>query len=524
MLKADRKALLIFPNPISEMPIAFAYLSAVLRQKGYDVKAVVNTFNNFLESNDFVRIAEDYKPSFVGFNITTFHIRSIYETIAKIKKLGIKIIAGGAHPTTYPEEVLKSGVDIIVRNEGELTLAELCDYWNGKKDLSLESIKGISFRGLDGKIYHNSGREYISDLAHLPEPDFTCFDHERFRLSSGLLKGLHRIYCSRGCPACCTFCDRAIFGQKIRYVPIENIIREIKKRKEKYNVGSFIIADDTFTANKKYVQDFCEALIESRLNIIWNCATRANMADPKLFALMKKAGCYMMGYGIESADPETLKRVRKGITLEQAHKAVDYARDAGFRVYVNLMTGFPWENESAVNNNIKYIRKHFNQVHIYQGSGSLVPYPGSDIYRMYKDKYGFNEWWLRDECQDYGIQIHQNAKDPYKHSTFYQRHLYDDTYVWEDTFFKYKKSYKKKVKEMAFLIGKRNLLSLHRSPIKRWVIYILCKLSHLVYELNPRMEKAMVSKIVSMLRYKSCLHDGGPLGYINKAKKNNGKK
>lgn len=263
-----KKFLLIFPNPISEMPTGFAYLSAVLKQKGYIVKAAVNTFNHFFESEDFIRFAEEYRPSIIGFNIGTFRVLRTYEMINKIKKLGVIVIAGGPHATCNPDEAIKNGVDIVVRNEGELTLAELCDLWDDKKNLALESIKGISFRDRNGKIIHNPSRDGISDLRYLPSPDFSCFNLEHFRTSAGLLKGLHRIYLSRGCPGGCVFCDRSVFGRRVRYRPIEDVIKEIKYRRDTYNIESFVIADGTFTFNKRYVRDFCNALKNNRLDII----------------------------------------------------------------------------------------------------------------------------------------------------------------------------------------------------------------------------------------------------------------
>ncbi len=520
MLKSSKKILLVFPNPISEMPIGFAYIAGIFKQKGYKVRAVVNTFSHFLQWNDLVRLAKDYQPSIVGFNIGTFRLLGVYKTIRKMKDLGVTVIAGGAHVTTCAEEVIENGVDIAVRNEGEETISELCDFWEGKKDLSLDAIKGVSFKDSAGKIKHNPRREYIQDLKYLPAPDFTCFDQDVFRTSDGLLKGMHRIYCSRGCPACCTFCDRAIFGQKVRYRPIENVVNEIEERKNKYGIDCFVIADDTFTFSKKYVRDFCEAVKDRGLNIKWSCSTRANAVDAQTLDMMKKSGCYMVSYGIESGDEETLEIIRKNITLEQAHEAVNLAAAAGFRIYVNLMTGFPWEKESAVMNNIKYIKEHFNQVYVYQVSGAIVPYPGTEIYAAFKDEYRFEKWWLKEAYQNYGIQIYQNVENPYKYSTFYQRKLYDDTHIWEETFFKYSRKYKNRVKKMAFLIGKRNLISLYPSPVRRWIVYQVCKLSRLVYEVNPRIEKRVTSAIISAVNFKSRFHDRGPIGYASNRKIN----
>lgn len=518
ILEKEKKFLLIFPNPISEMPTSFAYLAAVLRQKGYTVKALVNTFNHFLSWDDFVNVAREYQPSVVGFTLSTFRMLKTYETMRKIKSLGITVIAGGPHATSCSDEVLENGADIVIRNEGELTLGKLCDYWSGKEGLTFKSINGISYKDADGKIVHNPPMKYIENLADLPTPDFTCFDQKFFRTSDGLLKGIHRIYCSRGCPAGCAFCDRAVYGQKVRYRPLEKVINEIKYRRENYNIESFVIADDTFTFSKDYVRGFCKALKDNNLDIVWGCSTRADVIESEMLAIMKDAGCYRVSYGIESGDPETLKRSNKGITLEQAHKAVDSAAKFGFRIYVNLMTGFPWENEGAVENNIKYVKRHFAQVYLYQVSGALVPFPGTKIYWEYKDKFNLIDWWMKEEYQNFGIQIHQNSENPYKYSTFYQRQLYDDTYIWEEKFFSYSREYKKKVKQMAFLIGRRNLISLQPVKLRRLIIYCFCFVSRFVYELNPNIEKTVASQIVSIINLRSRFHDRGPLGYWNKKK------
>jgi hypothetical protein len=182
------------------------------------------------------------------------------------------------------------------------------------------------------------------------------------------------------------------------------------------------------------------------------------------------------------------------------------------------MTGFPWETEQHIIDNINYIKEHFNQVFIYQVSGSLVPYPGTRIYEEYKDNEKVRCWWLDKDYQNFGIQIHQNTTEPYKVSTFYQRTLYDDTYIWENIFFNYTKEYKTLVKKMAFIVGKRNLLSEEPSPFKRWFKYQLCKVSRFFYELHPKLEKIIVYNIVRLLNFHSRFHDKGPLGYIFKGK------
>lgn len=501
-----KKVLLLFPRPISEMPTGFSYLNAVLKQKGYNCKALVNTFNHYYTDEDILQEVQTYNPDIVGVNIGTLRLLDTYALIKKIKALDILTIAGGPHATTRPEEVLNNGIDIVIRNEGEITLAELCD----KKFTNLETILGISYK-LNDTIYHNPKRPY-ADMVNLPRPDFSCFTIENFLTSEGVPKGLHRVYCSRGCIGVCSFCDSAIFGHKERYRPLEVVLDEIEYRYKTFGIESFVIADDTFTANKKYVKEFCAGLKALGLPIMWSCSTRANLLNDELLTIMKDAGCYLIAFGIESGDPETLKKIKKGVSLEQCNKAIDLVAKQGMRIFVNLMVGFPWETDKAVSNTIEYIKKHFNQVFVYQVTGSLCPYPNTPVYEDYKDEYDIKDWWLRPEYQNFGQQIHQNTIEPYKLSTFYQRNLYDDTYIWEEKFFSFPKSYKKLVKKMAFLIGKRNLLSQESSKLKRFLIYQTCKVSRFFYELFPTLEKKVISKVVALFKFKSNFHDRMPLG------------
>jgi magnesium-protoporphyrin IX monomethyl ester (oxidative) cyclase len=509
-----KKLLLIFNRPISEVPQGFAYLNSIAKSRGWECKAIVNTFKYYYSNSELIQEVTKYNPDIVGFNIGTLEVISTYELIKDIKKLGYTIIAGGPHATTCPDEVLKNGVDLIVRNEGEETFGEILDFfnsnylfWSFKK---FQNILGISYMK-GGEIFHNENRPYISDLKNLPKPDYDCFDLEKFKIEgTNIIKGIHRVYCSRGCPSFCTFCDSSIFGQKERYRPLDIIIEEIKYKNKEYGITSFVIADDNFTFSKEYVINFCNKLKKENLNIIWSCSTRANSIDEELIKIMKDSGCYLIAFGIESGDYFTLKKIKKGVSLETAHKSIEMCHKNGLRIFCNLMTGFPWEDASAVYNTIDFIRRHFNDVYVFQVSGSLVPYPKTGIYEDYKEELG--TWWLDKSKQGCGQQIHQNSIEPFKVNTFYQRTLYDDTYIQEDVFFKYTKDYKKAVRKMAFLIGKRNLINDYPNKFKRYFIYFLCKISSIIYDINPTIEKRIIGKLMEKFGKKSKFHNKGALG------------
>ena len=476
-----RNFLLIYPTLITEAPITLAMLAPILTKNGFSVSAQVNTFKKPLNIEDFVKKAKETKADIVGISMLTFNVLFVYELIRALKKEGIFVIVGGAHPTDCPEEVIEAGADIAVMREGETTLEELCHYWKGEK--KLEDILGIVFRNSKGKIISTASRPRM-ELTDLPLPDLEIFEKDAFTGDDGFIKGFHRIYTSRGCPGACTFCDWKIFGQTFKTYPVDKIIEEIKRRKEKYGITSFSIADDCFTVIPERVFDFCEKI--KPLKVAWRANSRANLVSFEMLKAMKEAGCHSVAFGLESGDPETLRRIGKGVSLEENIKAPKMAHEAGLEVYGCMMTGFPWETEENVGNNIKFIEEVWDSVSLFQVSGSLMPFPGTAIYRLFSKQYGFEKYWLNPKFQNAGIQIYQNIRNPYATSVFYQRLFFDDTYIQKECFFTYSENYKKKVREMVKKIGEHNLLFMFpQKPLKQKVFSLLARLSMFGYDWFP---------------------------------------
>jgi len=275
-----------------------------------------------------------------------------------------------------------------VRNEGEETIKELCKLWkgetvkidqeelkkkwNGKVDMGLKvpgevadnftdglgSVLGITyFDKVEKKIRSNPPRKRIADLASLPKPNYDVFDHSIFVDGKGLIRGTHRIFTTRGCPAKCTFCDWGVFGQRVTFQNIPKIVEEMQRRVDQYGTTNFFIADDVFTVNKKHVDAFCKEVVKISPRIEWQAQTRAEFVDEEMLTKMKEAGCYLVGFGLESGDPETLRRMDKNVPVETNIKSTKLAAKAGLKVYANLMVGFPWETPKHIDNTLNMVRE-----------------------------------------------------------------------------------------------------------------------------------------------------------------------
>lgn len=474
------RLLLIYPTMITETPMTLAMLSAIAKEQGWETKTCINTFKRPLQVEDFVKTAKDFNADLVGITMLTFEVLFVYEIIKSLKKQGFKVMVGGPHPTDCPEECLENGADIIIRGEGEEVLKDI-----------LKEYPNI-------KIGIRDRKPYI-DLSILPPPDLEVFDKELFEGSDGLIKGFHRIYTSRGCPGTCTFCDWQIFKQCWRPYPVKVIIDDIKRRVEKYGITSFSVADDCFTVDHKRAYEFCNEISKVRPRVKWRTNSRANLVNLQLLKALKESNCHSIAFGLESGDQETLRRIGKKVTVEENIKAPWMAHEAGLEVYGCLMTGFPWETIKHIQSQIDFIRKTWKAVSLFQVSGSLMPFPGTAIYRMYHKQYGFTKYWLRPKYQDFGIQVYQNALNPFAVSTYYQRYLFDDTYIKNEYFFKYTPEYKKAVRKLVWAIGRHNLeFMFPNSKFKQRQVLKLARLSMMGSDLFPGLEKKIGGRLFSL--------------------------
>jgi anaerobic magnesium-protoporphyrin IX monomethyl ester cyclase len=494
-----KQALLIYPTEISEIPHSLALIAAILKEEGYRVDTIISTFKKPLTNDDFVAKARDVRPDLVGISMMTMQCLKVYDLIRRLKAMGLFVVVGGAHATDCPEEVVGHGADIAVRNEGEESIREIVH----RKPL--QDILGISYAvGLEPlrMIATNPPRPRLKDLTTLPNPDFSVFDLPLFELAGdGLVKGINRVYSSRGCPGKCTYCDWQVFGQKVSYHPVPELITEIQRRVDEYGITNFMIADDCFTTNRKHVEAFCEAIVNVRPKIIWQTSTRADFAEIGMMRMMAQAGCYMVSIGIESGDEETLRRIKKGVKLEDNYNAPVICAEAGLQVITNLMFGFPWETVAHLENTHRLIKAIWAATYMFQVSGAVIPFPGSQIYREFAEEYGFKDYWLKEKYQGCGVQLYQNALKPYAVSTFYHRNMYDDTYIAEDYFFKYPEAYKEKLWEVISDTGRHNLeMTFPGRPWKQATVMNLCKLSRWAYKRWPHLEKGIGGMIESRRR------------------------
>jgi len=358
-------------------PLGLAMLSAVLEQHGYDSQIIDANALELSVDETIAQIAADV--THVGITASTPEI-NVAKKLARTvrgKRPGLTILMGGVHPSVEHVELVSNGdADIVVRGEGENAIVELA---SGK---SLAEINGITWRA-NGVACVNNDRTDFVELDSLPLPAYEKLPMKKYRSALGAAKKSPSIgiITSRGCPGMCSFCYSGMFGSKIRFMAAENVIKQIDMLQKKYGIKEISFYDDTFTANRKRVQEICERIIAIGMKVSWSCFARVDTVSPELLLLMKKAGCHQVGYGFESPDEEILRNINKKISTDKIAEAVKWTKEAGIDVRGAFMFGNIGETADTLQKTLDYSISLGIQYAIYN---ITTPFPGTALYDQAK--------------------------------------------------------------------------------------------------------------------------------------------
>ncbi|MFX0134192.1 MAG: B12-binding domain-containing radical SAM protein [Candidatus Hodarchaeota archaeon] len=365
-------------------PLGLAYLSAVLKERGDKVKILDNYV---CEYHNVEHVINSFKPDVVGISINSITARHGYE-IAKIaKEKEIITIVGGPHATLMPEKAVSNdNIDHVVVGEGEITLKKLL---NNIENGNNERIKGVYYK--NGKFLP---REFIKDLDTLPYPDWDTLNLNNYPRESfftkSKLKPLDTVNTSRGCPFNCTFCSVGSVSGKIhRAFSPRRMVEEILLLKEKYKSKIIFFREDNFTANRKRIENFCNLMIEEKIDISWMCESRVDALNKDLLIEMRKAGCETIFFGIESGSQKMLDCINKGIKVEQIEKIMKLCKKIGIGTTASFLIGVPGETYQTVRETVRFIIKIDPDVfwfNVYR------PTPNSILYNEILDKSWYEHY------------------------------------------------------------------------------------------------------------------------------------
>lgn len=267
-------------------------------------------------------------------------------------------------------------VDIIVVGEAETTLTELMRHFHSHSLSALKNIPGIVWRRRNGAIVANKHREFIPDLDDLPFPDFSCLPLHSYLNNRNDLTVLP-ILGSRSCSGQCVFCSERSRWGRYRHRSPENILLEMQHQTDKHKVDIFRFNDSVLNTSHARLERLCDLIIEARLDIQWvgNVRLSSRLTAP-LLRKMHDAGCRVLWFGVESASPRILKKMKKGINIAIAPEIFRQAREAGIRVLTFWITDFPGEKLADIRETVNFFRTHgrhidfahFSEYRLHKGS------------------------------------------------------------------------------------------------------------------------------------------------------------
>lgn len=399
------KALLIYPpcrlNALPRHPpFGLMSLAAVLKQDGIEPEILdLNALRLPLAQVE-KKIAESEADVFCIGGMATVYYYIKYLTLYLKQRYPQKpVVCGGSLATSLPEHTLRhTGSDVCVIGEGEPVVVDvLRSVVSGK---GLDRVLGIAYLDAGGKVAFTPPRPRLADLDSLPYPAYDLVDMDLYFRNELLVKfsslgsrgeelirkGIDpdwfsrpvSIFTKRGCPYQCTFCFRN-FGRKLVAFSVDYVISHMEFLEKKFRTRHFVIADETFNANKHWVREFCEELIRKDADYLINTANsnRAGNLDEELVGLMKRAGFSRIGVGIESFYDPSLKCMKKGQTAQQTKHAIAIVKRHESYRYAMLLFGYPTDSKAAMDENVKALAS----LGIYACTFNIpCPYPGTELF------------------------------------------------------------------------------------------------------------------------------------------------
>jgi len=316
--------------------------------------------------------------------LTTYYHRA-RDLVRRLKERfpGVMVVGGSAHVTLLAGETMAEidELDFAIRGEAEFELVHLM------KALAdgdgLDQVRGLVYRrGAD--LVDNGGQGFVHDLDRVALPARDLLPMDVYRPTASRYKKLpaHFAIASRGCPYRCTYCCQ-ITGRTWRMHGLERLLEEIQILTKDYGAREILYGDDTLTINRRRLVEFCEAVITRGLGrrVRFSCYSRVDHVDLELLKLMKRAGFWEIGFGVESGSQRLLDVVKKGITPDQVRRVFQWCEEVGLESRAFFMLGLPTETREESRHTIRFSRElnpKWLQCTI------TVPYPKTELWAQAK--------------------------------------------------------------------------------------------------------------------------------------------
>lgn len=381
-------------------PFSMAYLAALLEKASIPVDVIDAVALNMPEDEFLARAAKS-APTLIVMEATTPTIQADLALAGRLKgATGATIALTGAHTTVFPKETLGTtqAVDWILTGEYEMNALEaiLAEAAGGPdKETRLAAVRGLvralpATEGGERVLVEGLPGEPIRNLDELPFPARHLFPTPEAPSMWSYWDGFCQrrpavqMHASRGCPFKCTFClwISVIYNQgPYRVFSAKRIVDEMEEIVKRYQAREIYFDDDIFTVKEDHVVALSEEILKRGLKIAWSVMGDAMAVTEKSIDAMARAGCIGMKFGVESADPEVLKKLRKPVKIDKVRKVVDWCASRGIKTHATITFGLEADTPETMQRTLDFCCSL--PVDSIQFS-TTTPFPGTEHYRNAK--------------------------------------------------------------------------------------------------------------------------------------------
>ena len=321
-------------------PLGIAYLSGALLQAGHATEVAA--------LHDVPRqkaLLQDFKPDLLCLSLITGQHPLFFDAAGKIKTAfpRISVLAGGPHPTFYPECIHENILDAVCRGEAESALPAMV---NGLAETGSlpDTLQNWWIKRSDGLVIKNDIGPLIDDLDRLAPPDRTMFD----RAHPGIQRRTVYVMTSRGCPYHCSYCFNHAYnklyagkGHICRRRSVDSVLGEIRELKRCYPLQIIVFQDDTFNLNREWLAEFAERY-PREIGLPFHCHLRADLLDSETAVMLRRAGCLSVKLGLEAGTEHVRNGIlQRGMSLEQFETACGLLHSNGIRFATENILAIP---------------------------------------------------------------------------------------------------------------------------------------------------------------------------------------
>ncbi|OIO35814.1 MAG: hypothetical protein AUJ74_04940 [Candidatus Omnitrophica bacterium CG1_02_44_16] len=386
-------------------------------------------------SKELLEAVKDFHADVVAASAKTHDYFIVRDLMMAVKERypSVLTIVGGVHVTACPDEASAAlCFDIIVVGEGDTVLWEILSAKN------LENVPGIIIRkGQDKDIVRTAHRGLIDNLDDLPYPAWHLFDIKQYKNSrlSSRRNPVGHIETSRGCLAQCNFCSKVIFGSKPRVKSPKRVVDEMAYMLDS-GFKEIHVADDSFTQDIQRAKEVCREILRRGLRFPWALISgiRVNMVDLEFLSLAKNAGCWQVGFGLETGDQDVLNRINKKITLKEAENAIHLAKKAGLDTFGFFIFALAGETEVSMERTIAFAKRLPLDTAKFD---ICIPYPGTRYYSELKEQGRIKSYdWSKYVCHQTESPLFDHPNIPWDKIELCYKRAFREFYLRPSYFFR----------------------------------------------------------------------------------------